>query len=43
MSEIVKINLKRNWKYSRGVLCYPFLYYISCWMKEEQREQKQLI
>ena len=40
---MVKVSLKRNWKYSRGLLCYPFLYFASCWMKEEQRDTKQLV
>ena len=30
-----EICLKRNWKISKGIMCYPFLYLLDLWIGEE--------
>jgi hypothetical protein len=38
-----QIALKRNWKVSRGLLCYPFLYYLTFWLRDSTRNTKSLL
>ena len=35
--ETVKVSLKRNWKISQNMLSYPFLYFVSYWVRDEGR------
>lgn len=30
-----EICLKRNWKISKGIMCYPFLYLLNLWIGDE--------
>lgn len=38
-----EMSLKKNWKISKGLLCYPFLYLLNAWISDEQRDPRLLL
>jgi hypothetical protein len=40
---LAEMSLKRNWKISQGLLCYPFLYLLNIWLSDDQRDPRQLL
>ena len=43
LNQMGQIALKRNWKVSKGLLCYPFLYYLTSWIKDSCKDTRVLL